>query len=230
MRKVLIASLAALPLIAVGPQALAADTAANASSHQSGAAADAHDQIQRAAATLRMMTEQEPGIGAQLRNARAVFIMPRYGRGALVVGGSGGPGVAMVRGSHGWSGPALYNVGTVNIGAQVGGEGGAIVMILKTDRAVRALEQGNAFSLDADAGLSIVAWSKAAEARTGAPDIVMWSDLKGLYAGAAVGITDAKFDARETSTLYGKTVSAPDILEGNVHTAKADELVSALPA
>jgi lipid-binding SYLF domain-containing protein len=194
-----------------------------------GKAADARDQVQRAAATLRRMTQQAPGIESQLRNARAVFVMPRYGRGALVIGGSGGPGVLMVKGATGWSGPALYNVGSLNIGAQAGGEGGSIVMILETDRAVQALEKRNAFSLDANAGLSVVRWSKAVEAKTNAPDIVMWTNLKGLYAGAAVGVTDAKFDARETAALYGKTVSAQDVLEGHVHTAMADELASALP-
>lgn len=236
MRKLLWASVTAIPFLAGATQVLAADarypTTSDASTSHSvrKKANDARDQVQHAASTLRRMTQQAPGIESQLRNARAVFILPRYGRGALVIGGGGGPGVLMVKGSNGWTGPALYDVGSINIGAQAGGEGGAIVMILETDRAVQALEKRNAFSLDANAGLSIVKWSKAVEAKTNAPDVVMWTNLEGLYAGAAVGVTDAKFDARETSALYGKTVSAQDVLEGSAHTAMADDLVSALPA
>jgi lipid-binding SYLF domain-containing protein len=234
MRKLLLASVTAIPFLAGATHVLAADvrypTTSDASHSLRGEASNAQLEVQHAAATLRQMTQQAPGIESQLRNARAVFIMPRYGRGALVIGGGGGPGVVMVKGENGWTGPALYKVGSVNIGAQAGSEGGAIVMILETDRAVQALEKRNAFSLDATAGLSIVKWSKAVEAKTNAPDIVMWTNLKGLYAGAAVGVTDAKFDARETSRLYGKTVSAEDVLEGSVHTALADDLVSALPA
>ena len=241
MRKPLFASAAAIALLACGAPALAASgtpsanandqpAGATADARDQGAAADAHDQVYKAAATLRAMTQQDPALRSQLRGARAVFILPRYGRGALVVGGSGGPGVAMVRRADGWTGPALYNVGGVSIGAQAGGEGGSIVMIVKSERALRKLEQANSFSLDANAGLSIVSWSRQAEAQAGSPDVVMWTDLKGLYAGAAVGVSDAKFDARETSTLYGKTVNARDILEGKVHTALADDLVNALPA
>ncbi|HEX4332307.1 MAG TPA: lipid-binding SYLF domain-containing protein [Usitatibacter sp.] len=234
MRKLLPLSVTAIAFLAGATNVLANDvrypTAADTSNSVRSEYSGAHNQIQRAAATLRQMTEQAPGIESRLRDARAVFIMPRYGRGGLVIGGGGGQGILMVKGAKGWTGPALYKVGSVNIGAQAGGEGGAIVMILGTDRAVQALEKRNSFSLDANAGLSIVNWSKAVETRTNAPDIVMWTNLKGLYAGAAVGVTDAKFDARETSRLYGKTVSAEDVLEGSVHTALADDLVSALPA
>lgn len=226
---------ASIPLAACGA-AFAADPATTSPSDVASDngvthhAVSAHDEVSRAAATIRTMTQQDPGIRDQLRDAKAVFVMPRYGRGALIVGGAGGPAVAMVRHDQQWTGPALYHVGSVSIGAQAGGEGGSVVMILKSDRAVAKLEQANNFSLDANAGLSIVTWSRDAETQTSSPDIVMWSDMKGLYAGASVAVSDAKFDGAATSTLYGRDVSARDILQGTVHTALADDLVKALPA
>lgn len=236
MRKLMIACTAALPLAIGAPVALGAYNATqqmrptNPAVQQmghNGAVQDAREQVSEAARMLQQM-QQDPQMKAALARAKGVLLMPDYGRGGLVVGASGSPGVLMIRQNGKWIGPALYNVGSVSIGAQAGGEAGQVAMLLMTDKGVRRFEQQNNFSLKADAGLSIVNWSARAQANTGA-DVVVWTDVEGAYAGASVGATDINFDEGETGALYGKQVRVQDIFAGNVHTAHADALVKALP-
>jgi lipid-binding SYLF domain-containing protein len=228
MRKTMIAVVAALPLLA---SAAPADTDANAS-HPAASRQERHarSHVEHAASAVQAMLHADPGLVGQVREARAVFVVPAYGRGGLIVGGSGGPGVLMVRHAGGWAGPALFNVGTISVGALAGGEGGSLVMILMTDKAVHRFEQGNNFKLGADAGLTFAHWSKDTQTVTGKPDVVVWDNLTGAYAGASVGATDVRYAARETSALYGHRVTVRDIEQGQVHTAAADPLVNALPA
>jgi len=47
----------------------------------------------------------------------------------------------------------------VSAGAEAGFEAGQIAMVLTSDRGVRAFESGNNFTLNADAGFTIIDWS-----------------------------------------------------------------------
>ena len=232
MRNLIIACAATLPLLASGATAYAAYNPEHAvpPRHASGALQDARDQVGHAAKILHKMVRQDPGMRRRLHEAKAVFVMTSYGRGGLVVGGSGSPGVLMVRHDGRWAGPALFNVGSVSVGAQVGGEWGSMVWILDTHRALRQFEQTNNFSLKSGADLTFAVWSAATRAQTSAPDVVVWSDFKGAYAGADIGATDINYDEHETGALYGHRVSLREIVRGQVHTAAAQELVKALPA
>ncbi len=204
--------------------------AAAATVGRGGALQDAHDQVSHSAKIIDKMMREDPSTRQALKNARGVFVIPAYGRAGLVVGGSGGPGVLMMRQGNRWIGPALYNTGSVSLGAQAGAEGGAIVMILNSDKAVRQFEQENNFSLRADAGISFIVWSARAQAETSKPDVYVWSDMKGAYAGANIAVSDANFDEGETAALYGRKVTPRDIFQGSVHTAQARSLQQALPS
>src|ERR1700742_841427 len=60
------------------------------------------------------------GNAAQLmRQAKAVFIVPKLLKGGFVVGGEGGDGVLMARGASGWSDPAFYAIGAASFGLQI---------------------------------------------------------------------------------------------------------------
>lgn len=211
-----------------GPDNPPPDAASGAASHHSGgystartagAVQDARQQVSKAARVLAKM-KQDPQASRLLHQAKGILILPDYGRGALVVGGGGGPGVLVLRRNGQWAGPALYNVGMVSIGAQAGGAGGSAAMLLMSDKAVRQFEQENDFALDADAGITVWNASARGHGRTGG-DIAMWTDTKGLYAGASVGLTDINFDEHETAALYGRSVTPREVLSGHSRTAQA---------
>ncbi len=192
-------------------------------------ARDAVEHVNKALAVVRKM-EADPKVNSLLKQAKGVFIVPDYGRAALGVGGQGGAGVLLVHESGKWSGPGFYNFGGASIGAQAGVSAGQISMILMDDKALDSFARNNKFSLNADAGLTIVNYSARAHGTAGRGDIVLWSDTEGAFANVSVSVTDVNYDENETHAYYGKPVSAHDIVSGRESASKAASLVSALPA
>lgn len=164
-----------------------------------------------------------------LQKAKGLYIVPEFGRGAVIVGGRGGVGLLTVRENGKWSSPAFYDFGAVSLGAQVGGSGGAMVFALMNDKAVNVFKRTNSFSLNAGAGLSIVNYSANKQASWGKSDIVTWSDTSGAYIGATVSVTDISWDSENNHSFYGNDADVNKILSGGVTNAKADELTTALP-
>jgi lipid-binding SYLF domain-containing protein len=172
--------------------------------------------MDKAVQTLHKM-EADSNLKPYLQQARGLFIIPDYARAATgVVGANGGAGVLVVRNGSSWSDPAFYNFGGVSAGIQAGLEAGQIAFILNNDKAINKFkEANNKFSLDADAGLTVVAWGKKGQADLSKADLIAWTDAKGLFAGAAIGLKDVNFDDKENAALYGKKVMPADILSGS---------------
>lgn len=220
-----------------GPAAAQTTSSGSSAGTRSDAAAqagrkaetNARQHVSNALAVVRRM-ETEPGMSNLLQQARGVFIVPNYGRAALGVGGSGGAGVLLAKRDGNWSDPVFYNTGGISVGLQAGAEGGPIALVLNNDKAVNGFMQKNNFTLSADAGLTIVNWSKIAQGTAGTGDIVAWSGTKGLFGSAAIGINDIRYNQNETSAYYRQTVAAADVINGKVSNPQADTLKQALAA
>lgn len=173
--------------------------------------------------------ESDPTMQRVMQEAKGIYILPTYGRAALGIGGQGGTGVLLVRRGTEWSDPAFYNIGGISIGAQAGAEAGSIAFVLNNDKAVQRFTHKNNFSLSADAGITVVNWTKIAQGSTGEGDVVAWSGTKGLFGDVAtIGVNDIRFNERMTSAYYGKTASAMDVIDGKVKNPASDELKQAL--
>jgi lipid-binding SYLF domain-containing protein len=209
----------------------AADSIATSRTSQEDRA-DARGLVNDAVRTLGAM-KSDPQVLGMLREAKGVFIVPNYGRGAFLVGGQGGEGVMVARTDGKWSNPVFYNIGGISLGAQFGAEGGHIAMLLMTDRAVNSFKQQNNFALNADAGLTIIDYSARASGSAGMGDIVLWSDTAGAYVGASLSVTDVSYDDNANRAYYRSTnVSAQRILNGEVMNSRpsAAQLKTMLPA
>lgn len=192
-------------------------------------AREAIEQVQGAAEVLGKM-KQDPGTEALLERAQGLFILPQYGRGAAVVGARGGEGVLVIRNEDDWAGPAFYDYGGLSVGAQAGGKGGSIVMILMTEEAVEGFKGDTDFSVTADAGLTIAEYSEQAQASLPNNDVVVWSDTEGLFAGAAIGMTGIRRDADDNRAYYDKAASVDQIFMGSVTNPHSQELHEELPS
>lgn len=192
-------------------------------------AREAIAQVQGATEVLSEM-KQDPGTEALLERAQGLFILPQYGRGAAIVGARGGEGVLVVRNDNGWAGPAFYDYGGLTVGAQAGGKGGSIVMILMTEEAVEGFKGDTDFSVTADAGLTIAEYSEQAQASLPDNDVVVWSDTEGLFAGAAIGMTGIRRDADDNRAYYDRTASVDQIFMGSVTNPHSKELHEELPS
>ncbi len=197
------------------------------SRNQGNESKDAMQQINESAQVLGQM-ERDAGMKKVLQQAKGVFVVPDYGRAALGVGARGGEGVLLVKRNGQWSDPAFYNIGGVSLGLQAGAEAGAIAMVLNNQKAVDSFKKDNNWSLNADAGLTIINWSGKAQGSAGKGDVIVWADTEGLLGDLAVSVTDINFDEDETAGYYGKQVALNDIFSGKVKNPHASELKQAL--
>jgi lipid-binding SYLF domain-containing protein len=174
----------------------------------------AQGQVDAATKIVRTM-ERDPHAAKLLHQAHGVFVITRYGSAALGIGGRGGEGVMMVKRDGTWSDPAFYNTGGVSIGAQAGAEGGSMVFVLNTGKAVDAFKHKNNWSFNAEAGLTVVNWSEMVQGSAGKSDVTIWANTKGLLGSLAVSVTDIQYDRGETSAFYGKPMKVADVFSGN---------------
>jgi SH3 domain-containing YSC84-like protein 1 len=170
-----------------------------------------------AASDVLQQMRRDPDMQEALGNARGIFIVPGYATAALVVGGAGGSGVMLEHRDGQWSAPAFYSIGSASIGLQAGVAVGPIAMLLMNEDAVRPFREVSNFSLDAEAGLTVVDWSAVETATAGRGDVVVWSDMAGLVADLSVAVTNINYDEDHTSRYYRQQVVSPQrVLDGEV--------------
>jgi SH3 domain-containing YSC84-like protein 1 len=167
-----------------------------------------------------------------LRHARAVLIVPGLVKGGFIFGAEGGDGVLLARTRHGWSSPAFYSLGSASFGLQIGLEQAQLVMIIMTDRALRAVERSK-FKFGADAGLTVVTLGAGVGGATSgnlSGDIILWSKSQGAYGGLTINGSVIAPESDTNSGFYGRDVSVPEILANGVSNPATKRLQANLGA
>jgi lipid-binding SYLF domain-containing protein len=171
-----------------------------------------------------------------LDKAECIIVLPSVKKAAFGVGASYGRGVMICRSGTSYSGhwgpPALYALEGGSIGFQLGGQATDFVLLIMNPAGARSL-LGSKVRLGADASAAAGPKGRTAE---GATDIVMTAEIlsysrnKGLFAGVSLEGSTLRSDGSANEKLYGKSVSARDIIrDGKVKTpACASELVALL--
>ncbi|HEY7532699.1 MAG TPA: lipid-binding SYLF domain-containing protein, partial [Nitrospiraceae bacterium] len=88
--------------------------------------------------------------------ARALFIVPQFVRGAFIFGGAGGSGVLLVRDERTgkWGQPVFYNIGSASFGLQVGADVSEIVLVVRTRKGVEEFYRSD-FKLGGNVGMAV---------------------------------------------------------------------------
>jgi lipid-binding SYLF domain-containing protein len=171
-----------------------------------------------------------------LDKAECVVVLPSVKKAAFVVGASYGRGVMICRGGISYTGPwgppAMYALEGGSFGFQIGGQATDFVLLVMNPAGARSLLKSKV-KLGADASAAAGPKGRTAE---GATDIVMTAEIlsysrnKGLFAGISLEGSTLRSDGSANEKLYGKKVSARDIIrEGKVKApACAAELISLL--
>ncbi|MBV9330319.1 MAG: lipid-binding SYLF domain-containing protein [Alphaproteobacteria bacterium] len=215
-----LSGIAAAALLGLGLAAATIPAAARAS--------DQTDLLRRATETAENMNRDPAFEGARhmLRHARAVLIVPTLVKGGFIFGGEGGNGVLLARTRRGWSNPAFYSFGGASFGFQIGLEQAEIVLLIMSDRALRAVEQEQ-FKFGAGAGLTVVTLSGGAEGAT-APnltgDIIVWTSATGAYGGLTLNGSIIKPREEWNEDFYNRDVRPSEILAGRVRNPQANAL------
>lgn len=172
--------------------------------------------VDKAQLTLEAFAS-DPQLKDQLKQlskeARALFIVPQFMRGAFIFGGAGGSGVLIARDEQSgiWGDPVFYNIGSASFGAQVGADVSEMVFVVRTRKGVEEFFT-NDFKLGANAGMATGPVGAGMSAQGIAADIVSYARQKGAFAGMAVDGAFVSVSNDSNQAYYGKAVRPTDIL------------------
>ena len=172
--------------------------------------------VDKAQLTLEAFTS-DPRLKDQLKQlnkeARALFIVPQFLRGAFIFGGAGGSGVLIARDENSgkWGDPVFYNIGSASFGAQIGADVSEIVLIVRTRKGLEEFYT-NDFKLGANAGMATGPVGAGMSAQGLAADIISYARQKGAFAGMAIDGAFVSVSNDSNQAYYGKPVRPTDII------------------
>jgi lipid-binding SYLF domain-containing protein len=215
MRKsmVVLMALAAAGAIAVWPRGASASD-----DRKEKRGAEANEMMAEADAVLKAaVSAPDKGIPKELlERAECIGVFPGVRKGAFVLGGEYGRGVFTCRKEDdGTMGPpALFTLGGGSIGWQFGGNKVDAVLLIMNQDGVRRLLQDQ-FTLGGEVSAVAGPVGRTAQAATDAlmtAEILSWSHARGVFLGAAFKGAVIKPDGSGIEALYGKPMTASEIL------------------
>ncbi len=164
-----------------------------------------------------------------LGRARAVMIVPKITKASVIVGGSRGRAVVVVRDPNGdrWAGPAFYTLATASIGLQAGIAVSEVVTLVMTEKGVGRL-LSDSFMMGGDVAIAVGPIEAGVQSHFVA-DLVSFSRGQGVYLGANLDGTVVSAADDWNQSYYGQRARAEDILiRRNVHNDQAKELLNVI--
>lgn len=152
--------------------------------------------------------------------ADCVVIFPSVKKVAIGIGGSYGRGVLVCRTGAkmdgGWGAPAMYRLDQASIGVQLGSTATDFVLVVMNQTGAEQILNGKT-KLGANAAAAAGPTGAAATGYNAASmkvDVLTYSRTKGLFAGVSLEGASMDSDDDANKALYGKSISAKDIVEG----------------
>ena len=173
-----------------------------------------------------------------LDKAECVVVLPSVVKGAFIVGANYGRGVMTCRGGAKfdgpWGAPTMMALEGASFGFQLGGQATDFVLLLMNDRSAKGVLTSKV-KLGADASAAAGPKGRDTSAETDATmraEILSYSRARGVFAGVSLEGSTLRPDGGANKNLYGKEISAQDIvLNGAVPApASAKELLATLNA
>ena len=189
--------------------------------------------IRNAATVLQAMLGSKDVSHSTLASADCVVVLPSVKKAAFLVGGSGGRGPMSCRSGKNftgkWSAPAMYTIGGASYGLQVGGSSTDFVILIMSPTAVNKVLDGKV-KVGSDATAAAGSSGATNAGAVGGADMLTYGRAKGLFAGMSLNGSSLDPDTDANERLYGKPVSAREIVTGNAvkPTSAGQSLVSLL--
>jgi SH3 domain-containing YSC84-like protein 1 len=177
--------------------------------------------IRNAATVLQAMVASKDVPHSVLAKADCIIVLPSVKKFAVGIGGTGGRGPMSCRmGDHfsgKWSAPAMMSIGGASAGFQIGGTATDFVLAILAPSAVDKVLNGKT-KVGSDVSAAAGPGASAGNAVGGA-DILTYSRTSGLFAGVSLNGASLSPDPDANQRLYGKPVSASDIVRAGTVTA-----------
>ncbi len=182
---------------------------------------DDEETLRNAAAVLQAMLSDKSISSSLIAKADCIVVLPSVKKAAFLLGGTGGRGPMSCRGGKNfngkWSAPAMYSIGGASYGMQVGGSSTDYVLLIMAPTAVDKVLNGKVkvgSDMTAAAGPSGATTAGA----VGGADILSYGRAKGLFAGMSLNGSSMSPDSDANERLYGKAISAREIVTGKAVT------------
>jgi SH3 domain-containing YSC84-like protein 1 len=156
-----------------------------------------------------------------LDKADCVLIFPSVKKVAIGIGGSYGRGALVCRKgaqmNGEWGAPAMYKLDEGSIGLQLGSTATDFVLVVMNQKGAEQILNGktklggNVAAAAGPTGAQATAYN--ADAMNA--DILTYSRSKGLFAGVSLAGASMDSDSDANKDLYGKDISARDIVMGD---------------
>jgi SH3 domain-containing YSC84-like protein 1 len=177
------------------------------------------DRINAAANVMKEILGMPDGIPKDLLDrADCVVIYPSVKKAAFIVGGSYGRGLIVCRKGKffggPWSAPAMFALEGGSFGFQIGAQATDFVLLIMNESGARSI-MSSKVKLGGDASVAAGPVGRNASAET---DIVMkaqilsYSRTQGVFAGVSLEGSTVRSDDGANKALYGKDISAKDIV------------------
>ncbi len=185
--------------------------------------------IRNATTVLQAMVGSKDVPASVVAKADCIVILPSVKKFAVGIGGTGGRGPMTCREGKDftgkWSAPAMYSIGGASAGLQIGGTAKDYILLIMAPAAANKLLDGKV-KVGSDA---TAAAGSGASASTGTADILTYARTSGLFAGVSLDGASLDPDSDANQRLYGKALSARDIVSTEVKpTPAGQQLVSLL--
>lgn len=179
------------------------------------------DRLEDAAAVMKEVLGMPESIPKDVLNkAVCVIVYPSVKKGAIGIGGSFGRGALTCRSGANyegpWSTPAMYALEGASIGFQLGGQATDYLLLIMNERGAKSILSSKV-KLGGDASIAGGPKGRTASAETdivGRAEILSYSRSKGLFAGISLAGSTVRSDGGANKNLYGKDLSAEDIVRG----------------
>lgn len=170
---------------------------------------EAVERVNKASKTMtEIMVTRDKSIPRDLlAKAKAVVVFPGAIKGAFIIGGQGGKGIAVRRLGRGWSAPAFLNMAGGSIGFQIGGSKTDYILLIMNDKGLKGLMEDK-FELGGEGSVAAGPVGRTASASTNVTldaEILTYSRSKGLFAGVSLKGVVINSDKDLNKSIYDKT-------------------------
>ena len=184
------------------------------------------ERVKESGNVMKELVDSPSGVPISMLNkAECVIVLPSVKKAGFLLAGQYGRGVMTCRGGENfdraWSAPTMMESSGGSFGLQAGGQATDFVVLVMNDKGARALMKGKA-KLGADASVAAGPVGRDAEASTNAAmsaEMLSYSRAQGVFAGVSLSGTSLGPDGGANEKIYGKKVSATEIIDGKAGPA-----------
>lgn len=181
--------------------------------------------IEAAHAVLHeLMATPDKGIPLDIAaKAECVLVVPSFKKGAFVVGGQYGQGLATCRTENGWSAPVFIQLTGASFGFQIGGQETDLVLVGVNKKSASDLLKDRV-KLGGDISAAAGPVGRSSEASTtelANAEFLTYSRAKGLFAGINLSGDEVHQNTKDTVSYYGSDIPFQKILSGATPTPES---------